>query len=737
MNRPLTHAALLFLSIASIFSIHARAQSSSGRKPAAVVAPPKPYGALPTPRQLAWHEMEMYCLIHFGVDTYTDKEWGYGDEDPALVNPVDFDAAQIVGAAKAGGFRGVVIVAKHHDGLCLWPTKTTSHNITQSPWKNGKGDMIKEYRQACDQLGMKMGLYCSPWDRNNAQYGSHTYVQTYRAQIKELYTNYGPLFMSWHDGANGGDGYYGGARETRKIDRTTYYGWDPTWAIVRRLQPGAVIFGDVGPDVRWVGNEEGHAGTTCWATYTPQAPDPGKKPANGYNKYWEATEGTRNGAYWLPAECDVPLRPGWFYHSTQDEQVKSPYQLLDLYYQSVGRGADLDLGIAPNRQGRLDQRDVTSLAAFGQLLQQTFSVNLAKGATLTPTNIRGNNYKSYGPARLVDQDRYSYWATDDGITTPQLVVDMGKPASFNVIRLRENIKLGQRIDSFTVDAFEDGQWKQIGAGTSIGANRLIRLPQNVTASKVRLSIVGATACIALSDFGLFKEPPHLEAPLIARDNKGLVSITTTAPVAAIRYTLDGTTPGLSSPSYKEPFLLVAGGEVKARSFEADNQASEVATRSLGLSKAGWKVIDPAATGNPSATGASATGRGHGNYAHAIDDDPATVWSTQARDSSAAGQFPQDISIDMGKLQNITAFTYLARQDKKTDGIADRYIFYSSEDGVNWLKVAEGEFANIRSNPLEQLVPLPHPVSSRYFKFSITHVVSGNGVAVAEVGVTVR
>ncbi|MES1160425.1 MAG: family 20 glycosylhydrolase, partial [Bacteroidota bacterium] len=351
------------------------------------LAPPKPYGVLPSPRQLAWHEMEMYCLIHFGVDTYTNKEWGYGDEDPALVNPVDFDAAQIVGAAKAGGFKGVVIVAKHHDGLCLWPTKTTEHNITKSPWKNGKGDMVKEYRLACGRLGMKMGLYCSPWDRNNAQYGTPAYVKTYRAQLKELYTQYGPLFMSWHDGANGGDGYYGGTRETRKIDRTTYYGWDTTWALVRQLQPGACIFGDVGPDVRWVGNEEGHAGTTCWATYTPQAPDPGKKPANGYNKYWEATEGTRDGAFWMPAECDVPLRPGWFYHATQDDQVKSPYQLLDLYYQSVGRGADLDLGLAPNQKGRLDQRDVASLKEFGDLLQQTFSVNLAKGALLTASNI--------------------------------------------------------------------------------------------------------------------------------------------------------------------------------------------------------------------------------------------------------------------------------------------------------------------------------------------------------------
>ena len=695
------------------------AGSGSGRNAGSA---PKPYGILPTKTQLAWHEMEMYCLIHFGVDTYTDKEWGYGDEDPKLVNPVNFDAAQIVGAAKAGGFKGVVIVAKHHDGLCLWPTKTTEHNITKSSWKGGKGDMVKEYQLACSKLGMRMGLYCSPWDRNNPEYGTAAYVKTYRAQIKELYTSYGPLFMSWHDGANGGDGYYGGTRETRKIDRTSYYGWDTTWAMIRKLQPGAAIFGDIGPDVRWVGNEEGHAGETSWATYTPQAPDAGKKPANGYSKYWEATEGTRNGAFWLPAECDVPLRPGWFYHAAQDERVKSPYQLLDLYYQSVGRGADLDLGLAPNRNGQLDEHDVTALKGFGDLLRQTFSTNLAKGATFTASNVRGRNKLAYGPALLVDNDRYSYWATDDTVSTPQLVIDLGKPTIFNVIRLRENIKLGQRISSFIVEAFVDGAWKSIGAATSIGANRLIRLQQNVVTSKVRLTITGSGACIALGDFGLFKEPAHLVAPSIGRDKDGLVSFNTISPVASIHYTLDGKEPTLASPGYNGAFKLEDGGMVKARSFEGDNTASETTTREFGLSKGGWKVIEQQRTG------------GRDRYGAAIDDDDRSVWSTLQRDSLIEGRFPQDISIDMGKMQAIKAFTYLPRQDGKTDGIVDRYIFYTGEDGVTWQEVAEGEFSNIKSNPLEQVVELGHAVNTRYFKFSILHVVGGNGVVVAELGV---
>jgi alpha-L-fucosidase len=402
--------------------------------------------------------------------------------------------------------------------------------------------------------------------------------------------------------------------------------------------------------------------------------------------------------------------------------VKTPYQLLDLYYQSVGRGASLDLGIAPNREGVLDHRDVESLRIFGDLLRRTFAVNLAKGATFTASDVRGNNQAKFGPAFLTDGDRYSYWATDDAVLTPELVVDMGKPTLFNVIRLRENIKLGQRISAFTIEAFVDGEWKRIGEGTSIGANRLIRLQQHVVASKVRLRVTGSGACIALSDLGLFREPAHLAAPSILRDKQGLVSIHTEAPVAGIRYTLDGTEPGPASTVYEGPFLLTEGGLVKTRSFERDGTASEVSTRQLGLSKTGWKVIE--ATGG-------------GTAAAAIDDEVRTLWSTLIRDSPVVAKFPQDISIDMGKVQVIKAFTYLPRQDKKTDGTVDRYAFYTSEDGTNWVKAAEGEFANIRANPLEQVVSLDHPLSARYIKFSVLQVVAGNGAVVAEVGVRVN
>jgi alpha-L-fucosidase len=682
--------------------------------------PPAPYGPLPSEAQLKWQEMEMYCLIHFGANTYLDHEWGYGDEDPKLVNPTQFNARQIVGAAKAGGFKGIIVVAKHHDGLCLWPTKTTTHNISQSPWKNGKGDILQEYRDACDQLGMKLGVYCSPWDRNSPEYGRPEYLQIYRSQLKELYANYGPLFISWHDGANGGSGYYGGARETRNIDRTTYYDWDSTWAITREMQPGAVLFGDVGPDIRWVGNEEGHAGTTCWATYTPHAPDEGKRPANGYVKSEEATEGARDGIYWMPAECDVPLRPGWFYHASQDAQVRTPAELLDLYYASVGRGAGLDLGLSPDKRGLLNEADVHSLKIFGSLLQQTFAVNLARGAQVKASNIRENNAARFGPGFLLDDDRYSYWATDDSVTTPELTVDMGSEKTFNVIRIRENIKLGQRIGSVAVDALENGHWKEIAGATSIGGNRLIRLTQNITTRKVRLRITASPVCIALSDFGLYKEPDHLKAPLIRREKSGMVTIIPDDPKRPIHFTLDGMPPSAKSPLYKDPFLLANGGVIKAAAFTETGIPGDIKTAIFGIGKKGWKIIE-------------APEGSHGE--NAIDEDENSNWSTLTEELS--GKIPVDIAIDMGKPHFIKAFTYLPRQDKKIEGLIGRYAFYSSNNGRDWTKISEGDFHNIEANPVQQLVLLERPVEARYFKFSALHINNGKGVAVAELGILTR
>jgi alpha-L-fucosidase len=461
---------------------------------------PKPYGALPSARQLQWHQMETYSFLHFTVNTFTNKEWGYGDEDPSVFNPAQFDADAIVAALKAGGMKGVILTCKHHDGFCLWPTKTTEHCIRNSHWKNGKGDVVREISEAAHRHGLKFGVYVSPWDRNNPNYGKPAYLPIYRQQITELLSNYGPIFEIWFDGANGGDGYYGGARETRTIDKHNYYDWPTTHKIVRDLQPNAVIFGDAGPDIRWVGNEKGIAGETCWATYNPIGHN-GAPAVPGDVLEDQSTTGTRNGKQWMPAECDVSVRPGWFWHEDQNSQVKTPQQLMDLYFQSTGRGASLLLNVPPNKLGLLSPEDVASLKGFHQHMQDTFETNLAAGAKLRATNVRGKSI-AYGPQNLFNDNRESYWATDDAITTPELVIDLPRPGAFNIIRLREAIQLGQRIGSFAVDTWQHGAWTQIAQGTSIGSCRVVLLDKPIEATRLRLRITESEACIALAELGI-------------------------------------------------------------------------------------------------------------------------------------------------------------------------------------------------------------------------------------------
>ncbi len=464
---------------------------------AAGVMPPSPYGPVPTARQLRWHDMEFYGFLHFTVNTFTDKEWGYGDEDPKVFNPTDFDADQIVRTAKEAGMKGLILTAKHHDGFCLWPSAYTEHGVKNSAWRDGKGDVVKEISRACRRHGLRFGVYLSPWDRNHKDYGRPEYITYYRSQLRELLTRYGDIFTVWFDGANGGDGYYGGARTMRRIDNRTYYDWANTWQIVRDLMPMAVMFSDVGPDFRWVGNEGGIAGETCWATLNPGDGVPGNTRAN-------LNQGERPGTHWIPAECDVSIRPGWFYHAGEDSRVKTPANLLRIYYSSVGRGACLNLNLPPDRRGRIHDNDIQSLREFRRILDATFARDFAKKAKLTASNTRGNARK-FAPAKVADGDRNSYWSTDDNITTAELVLDFGKPETFSVVSLREYLRLGQRVEAFALDRWQDGQWIEFAKGTSIGNRRLVRT-RPVTTERVRLRITQAPVCPAIAEVGVFAEP---------------------------------------------------------------------------------------------------------------------------------------------------------------------------------------------------------------------------------------
>ena len=448
---------------------------------------PAPYGPVPSPRQLSWHAMEFYGFLHFTINTFTNREWGYGDESPALFAPTDFDADQIVEAARAGGIKGLILTCKHHDGFCLWPSRYTEHRV-------GNRDYVKEISHACARAGVKFGVYLSPWDRHHKDYGRPEYIAYYRNQLRELLTGYGPVFEIFLDGANGGDGYYGGAYERREIDNRTYYDWPATWQLVRDLQPDTVLFSDAGPDIRWVGNENGIAGETCWATQNSADFAPGRADVTRLNS------GDRPGTHWVPAECDVSIRPGWFYHKHEDAQVKTPEQLVDLYYQSVGRGASFLLNLPPDRRGRIHEHDVASLRGFKRYIDQTFATNLASAARVSASNTRAG----YSAANVIDGKRDSYWASEDAVKTPTLTLDFDREVGFNVVRVREYLPLGQRVEALAVDTWQSGQWAPFGKATSIGSCRLIRGSRAKT-NRVRVRVVQAAVCPAISEIALFAE----------------------------------------------------------------------------------------------------------------------------------------------------------------------------------------------------------------------------------------
>ncbi len=441
----------------------------------------------PSPRQLAWQKLEFIAFVHFGMNTFTDREWGDGTEDPKLFYPTEFDARQWASVCKEVGIKQIIVTAKHHDGFCLWPSKYTEHSVKSSPWRGGKGDVVREVADACREAGLKFGVYLSPWDRHEPTYGdSPRYNEYYKNQLTELLTNYGPIHEVWFDGACG-EGPNGKRQE---------YDWDGYIEVIRKLQPEAVIFSDAGPDVRWVGNEHGFASTTNWSMLRRDEFYPGTP------KHQQLGAGHLDGTHWVPAECDVSIRPGWFYHASQDDQVKSLDQLLDIYYKSVGRNGVLLLNIPPDKRGLLHENDVTRLRELRSAIDETFKVNLATDAHTNATNVRGKN-PAHNAEMLLDADRRTYWTTDAHVSTGSITFDLGHSVTFDRVMLQEQIEVGQRIASFAVEVWRDGDWVQIAEGTTIGYKRLLRL-EPTNASQVRVVIREARTSPVISEFGLYK-----------------------------------------------------------------------------------------------------------------------------------------------------------------------------------------------------------------------------------------
>ena len=450
---------------------------------------PKPVGPVPTRQQLEWQQLETYAFIHFGLNTFNDMEWGFGDTPSYTFNPTNLDCEQWVLTLKNCGMKGIIFTAKHHDGFCLWPTETTEYSIKNTYYKQGHGDLVRELSEACKKHGMRFGLYLSPWDRNQSEYGYQGYVQVYHQQIKELTSNYGELFEFWFDGANGGTGWYGGANDMRSIVAEHYYDYEKARDIVWSHSPHAAIFGGTVPTLRWIGNEEGVAGTTMWCNYHPDYVS--------LNDTRALSRGFVDGEAWLPAEVDVSIRPGWFYHEREDGEVKSVEQLTDIYFHSVGRNANLLLNFPVNKEGRIPSIDSLRAAEWYRSLEALFRKDLLQGCKVTSSNTRAGRFS---PKHVLDGDESKYWATEDGVRRADLVFEFPEPTEISGLLLQEYIPLGQNVKHFTLSRYANGKWLPIDTEeelTTIGYKRLVRFdPVKVEKLRIRFWVAKGTLCMS-------------------------------------------------------------------------------------------------------------------------------------------------------------------------------------------------------------------------------------------------
>ena len=455
---------------------------------------PEPSYPVPTRQQLEWQQLETYAFIHFGLNTFNDMEWGFGNTPSYTFNPSNLDCEQWVLTLKACGMKGIILTTKHHDGFCLWPTETTDYSIKNTYYRNGEGDLVRELSDACKKHGMKFGLYLSPWDRNQPEYGYQGYVDIYHQQIEELVGNYGPIFEFWFDGANGGTGWYGGADEMRSIVAEKYYDYEKARDIVWQHSPDAAIFGGTVPTLRWIGNEDGKANATQWCMY--------KTDFVSLNDTKALQRGFKDGEAWLPAEVDVSIRPGWFYHESEDAKVKTPDQLMDLYYNSVGHNTNLLLNFPVNKEGRIPSIDSTNAIEWYQILQRDYSNNVLKGCKVTASDTRSWRFS---PKYVLDDEYTHYWATNDSVRHAELIFDFPETTSFSRMMLQEYVPLGQNVEAFYLDRYINGKWLPIEVDepmTTIGYKRLLRF-QTVKADRLRIRFRMAKGTLCISRVGVY------------------------------------------------------------------------------------------------------------------------------------------------------------------------------------------------------------------------------------------
>jgi alpha-L-fucosidase len=661
------------------------------------VEPPKPFGALPSQKQIDWQKLEYYMFIHFGPNTFTNVEWGDGKEDPSVFNPSALDCRQWAATAKAAGMKGIILTVKHHDGFCLWPSEYSTHTVRESPWKDGKGDVLKELSEACKEYGLLYGVYLSPWDQNHPAYGTPDYNQIFANTLAEIHDNYGDIFEQWFDGANG-EGH-GGKKQV--------YDWPLFHKTVYDRHPNAIVFSDVGPDCRWMGNEKGVAGETNWSTLNVEGFGPGydAPPVDTLNR------GNIRGEKWVPAEVDVSIRPGWFYSPETNDKVKTLKQLVDIYYTSVGRNANLLLNVPPDRRGRIHPDDSARLIEFRKALDEIFKDDLAKGATVMASHTRGNA-SQFAVSNILNDDYDSYWAVDNDVLDPYIELTFDEPKSFNRLLLQEYIPLGQRVAGFNVQSWNDAtdSWDDLAKGTTIGYKRILHFPE-VTASKLRIHITSALACPVLNKIEVYNDRINYSSLNINRDKDGWVHITSEQD-ASVYYSVDGG----EVHKYVKPFMLSKGGIVKVF-IKADNNSdnSEAVTADFDIAPAKWMMITKTE-----------------NSSYAIDSDVHT---------SAVIEKSAPLVLDLGEVFVLKGFTYTpSLEDSESASNIFKYTLYASHDGKNWKEqIASGIFNNIKNNPVRQDVYFDKPVNARYLKIEPLELTFDKAVqySVAEIGIITR
>jgi alpha-L-fucosidase len=696
---------------------------------------------LPRPSQIAWMRLERTFFIHYGPNAFNGVEWGTGREDPTVFNPTAFDANQWMSAVKNAGGNLVVLVCKHHDGYCLWPTRYTSQSVVSSPWLGGKGDVVGAVAKAARAQGIKLGVYLSPADlyqlrtnpRNPAGYYgdgssnvlstiptepasfktdpskgrtppagflSYTYeVDDYNRyflnQLYELLTEFGPIAEVWFDGANPDRS----VRET--YDRQAWYD------LIRKLQPGAVI-AVKGPDVRWVGNENGVGRVTEWSVIPLSAPpDTFTWPDMGGQDLGSRAK-LAPGSYlwWYPAEVNTTIINGWFWAATK--RPKSAQQLIDVFYQSVGRNGNMLLNLSPDNRGLVPENQLASLSRMAQVVNDTFATDLAASGKLEADSSNPTN----SPALALDKNLDTWWEAAPGRTNSTLTLTLPSPITFDVVSLQEAVEhRSQRIESVTIETWNGTEWAPGTQLTTVGRKRIQRLSTPVTTAQVRIRINGSRMEPTLSELGLFKQAVAVASPVISeRDARGAVTLSNTEGLKMV-FTTNGTAPNTNSAVYGSPISLPLGGTIQAACLTAQGRLGMVASKTFaGMSPIGWKVV---AVDNQEA----------GSATNAIDGSAATLWQTS---TNAGAVLPHFITIDIGTVRRIAGLTYMPRQDGSLGGVVENYRFETSTDGNTWTtNVASGRFGNIRNNPILQEMTFA-PIAARYFRFTALQEVNGNG-----------